>query len=128
MTHLRDSAAFVGFQGDRAAPSVVLLVHHGLHVELHVDRRHFIGRDDAAGISDLVLEAAVSTIQDCEDSVAAVSVADKVLVYRNWLGLMNGTLQARIDKGDKSLLRRLQPGPPLPDAVRGRHRAAGAAV
>jgi malate synthase len=108
-THLTDPAAFVGFQGNRAAPTAALLRHHGLHVELQVDRDRGIGRDDPAGISDVVLEAAITTIQDCEDSVAAVSVADKILVYRNWLGLMTGTLQARLDKANKPVLRRLNP-------------------
>jgi malate synthase len=78
-------------------------------VEIHIDRQHFIGRGDAAGISDIVLEAALTTIQDCEDSVAAVSTEDKVGVYRNWLGLMQGTLQAELDKGSKKILRRLNP-------------------
>jgi malate synthase len=104
---LKDPAALAGFQGAGASPSLILLRHHGLHVELHIDRQHFIGRDDAAGISDVVLESAITTIQDCEDSVAAVSAADKVLVYRNWLGLMKGTLEARLDKGAKAVLRRL---------------------
>ncbi len=104
---LKDPAGFVGFQGDAAEPSVVLLRHHGLHVELHIDRRHYIGRDDAAGISDVVLESAITTIQDCEDSVAAVSSEDKVLVYRNWLGLMKGTLEAPVEKDGRSTVRRL---------------------
>ena len=69
---LNNPAAFRGYQGERGAPTVLLLVHHGLHVELHIDRAHYIGRDDAAGISDVVLESAITTIQDCEDSVAAV--------------------------------------------------------
>ena len=107
VTALADPAAFVGFQGDPVAPAVLLLRHHGLHAEVHVDRQHFIGRGDAAGISDLVLESALTTIQDCEDSVAAVSTEDKVLVYSNWLGLMNGTLQARLEKGSKMLVRTL---------------------
>jgi malate synthase len=104
---LKDPTALVGFQGEIASPSVILLQHHGLHVELHIDRQHFIGRDDPAGISDVVLESAVTTIQDCEDSVAAVSTEDKVLVYRNWLGLMNGTLEAQLEKSKKTVLRRL---------------------
>ena len=108
-TRLKNPAAFRGFQGTAGAPSVLLLVHHGLHVELHVDRRHFIGRDDPAGVSDVLLESAITTIQDCEDSIAAVDADDKVQVYRNWLGLMNGSLEARIEKGRKSMLRRLNP-------------------
>ena len=104
---LRQAAAFRGFQGERRSPDLVLLEHHGLHVELHIDRAHYIGRDDPAGISDVVLEAALTTIQDCEDSVAAVDAGDKVHVYRNWLGLMKGDLEARVDKGHSALIRRL---------------------
>jgi len=106
---LKDSAALAGFQGSPEAPSLILLRHHGLHVEICLDRQHPIGREDAAGISDVVLESAVSTIQDCEDSVTAVTTEDKVLVYRNWLGLMQGTLQAPVEKGNRVLLRRLNP-------------------
>jgi malate synthase len=108
-TYLKDETAFRGFQGAGSSPSLVLLVHHGLHVELHIDRTHHIGRDDPAGISDVLLESAITTIQDCEDSVAAVDAADKVHVYRNWLGLMNGSLEAHIEKGGKPSLRRLNP-------------------
>jgi malate synthase len=104
---LEHPAALAGFQGEAAAPSVVLLKHHGLHVEIHVDRQHLIGRGDPAGISDVVIESAITTIQDCEDSVAATSTEDKVEVYRNWLGLMKGTLQAHLEKGSKTILRRL---------------------
>jgi malate synthase len=104
---LKNSAVFSGYQGGRESPTVLLLVHHGLHVELHVDRSHTIGRDDPAGISDVVLESAITTIQDCEDSVAAVDAADKVHVYRNWLGLMKGSLEANIEKGGASRIRRL---------------------
>ena len=106
-TSLADGAAFLGYQGDAAAPTVLLLEHHGLHVELHVDRQHYIGRGDAAGISDVVLESAITTIQDCEDSVAAVSPEDKVRVYGNWLGLMNGTLSAQLGKGSRTVVRKL---------------------
>jgi malate synthase len=106
-TALKKPSAFSGFQGDSASPSVLLLEHHGLHVELHLDRTHYIGRDDAAGISDVVLESAITTIQDCEDSVAAVDAADKIHVYRNWLGLMQGSLEARIDRGGSAVTRRL---------------------
>jgi malate synthase len=108
-TYLKDETAFRGFQGAGSSPSLVLLVHHGLHVELHIDRTHHIGRDDSAGISDVLLESAITTIQDCEDSVAAVDAADKVQVYRNWLGLMNNSLEAHIEKGGKPSLRRLNP-------------------
>jgi malate synthase len=104
---LHKPAALAGYQGDIDSPAVFLLVHHGLHVELHIDREHFIGRDDPAGVSDVVLESAITTIQDCEDSVAAVDVHDKVLVYRNWLGLMKGSLQARVDKDGGPITRRL---------------------
>jgi malate synthase len=107
VTRLKDAAAFRGYQGDSSSPKVLLLVHHGLHVELHIDRTHFIGREDLAGISDVLLESAITTIQDCEDSVAAVDAVDKVQLYRNWLGLMNGSLEARIEKGGKTMLRRL---------------------
>ena len=106
-TALDNPAAFRGYQGERGAPAVLLLVNHGLHVELHIDRAHYIGRDDAAGISDVVLESAITTIQDCEDSVAAVDAVDKIHVYRNWLGLMQGSLQARVDKAQNHTIRRL---------------------
>ncbi len=104
---LRQPKALRGFQGERGTPSLLLLEHHGLHVELHIDRTHHIGRDDPAGISDVVLESAITTIQDCEDSVAAVDAADKVHLYRNWLGLMQGGLQARVDKANSRHVRRL---------------------
>jgi malate synthase len=107
VTRLKNAAVYCGFQGASDAPTALLLVHHGLHAELHIDRTHYIGRDDPAGISDVVLESAITTIQDCEDSVAAVDAADKVHVYRNWLGLMKGDLEARLEKGDKPVIRRL---------------------
>jgi malate synthase len=106
-TTLADGSALVGYQGEPSAPVAVLLKHHGLHVEIRFDLNHPIGKTDAAGIADVVIESAITTIQDCEDSVAAVDAADKVRVYRNWLGLMKGTLQATFAKGGRDTLRTL---------------------
>ncbi|MCC5860818.1 MAG: malate synthase G [Gammaproteobacteria bacterium] len=107
LTGLLEPAQFAGWRGPADDPDCVLLVNHGLHLEIQFDPNHPVGRDDAAGIKDVLVEAAVSAIMDCEDSVAAVDAADKVGVYRNWLGLMRGDLEERFEKGGRQVTRRL---------------------
>ena len=100
---------FVGYNGDAAAPTSLLFLHNGLHFDILIDKTSPIGAQDPAGIKDIILEAALSTIMDCEDSVAAVDGEDKTLVYANWLGLMNGTLAEEVEKGGRTFTRRLNP-------------------
>ena len=104
---LANKKLFAGFTGDSAAPKTILIAHNGLHLEIRIDRAHPIGKTDAAGVADVIFESALTTIMDMEDSVAAVDAADKVEVYRQWLGLMKGDLTAKMEKDGKSFDRKL---------------------
>ena len=109
VTGLIQPDKLVGFQGGFSSPTALLFANHGLHLEVQLDPTNLIGKQHHAGVKDVVLESAMTTIQDCEDSVAAVDASDKVAVYRNWLGLMKGTLTEEVKKGDKTITRRLSP-------------------
>ena len=109
ITGLGTPDQFVGFQGNAdGEPDCVLLRHNGLHIEIHIDRNHNVGEVHAAGVKDVVLESAITTIQDCEDSVSAVDAEDKTDVYRNWLGLMNASLAESFEKGGETIHRVLE--------------------
>ena len=107
MTKLKNPSQFIGFQGASISTNVVLLGNHGLHIVIYFDPNHFLGKTDTAGISDIILESALTTIMDCENSVAAVDVDEKVKTYRNWLGLLKGDLSANLSKDDKVITRTL---------------------
>jgi malate synthase len=106
---LANPSQFLGYRGNPSEPRAILLKHNGLHVEIQIDNRHYIGRADIAGVADVLLEAAITTIVDLEDSIAAVDPADKVSAYRNWLELMKGTLTADFVKAGQQMTRRLHP-------------------
>ncbi|MAO52430.1 MAG: malate synthase G [Pusillimonas sp.] len=104
---LKDASLLLGYRGEASAPEALVFRHNGLHFEIQVDKNHPIGKQDKAGVKDILMEAALTTIMDCEDSVATVDAQDKVLAYRNWLGLMQGNLTEEVAKGDKTITRAL---------------------
>ncbi len=106
-TQLKDPTAYCGYRGDSKEKCAILLKHHNLHIEIDIDHKDSIGKDSPAGVKDIIIESAITTIQDCEDSVAAVDAADKAIVYRNWLGLMRGDLQTSFEKSGKKFTRKL---------------------
>ena len=109
VTKLRDSNQYVGYQGNEKNPKCILLKNNNLHVEILINKNGNIGSTDKAGIDDIIIESALTTIQDCEDSVATVDAEDKVLAYKNWLGLMKGDLEDTFEKNGKSVTRKLNP-------------------
>lgn len=108
-TSLHNEAQLIGYLGKASTPDAILLKHNGLHLDIRIDRNSQIGSTDAAGISDIIVEAALTTIMDCEDSIAAVDAEDKVVAYKNWLGLMKGDLTEAVTKGDKTFTRSMNP-------------------
>lgn len=108
VTTLANSEQWLGYKGDISAPTALVFEHNGLHLEIQIDPESPVGKSDPAGVKDVVIESAVTTIMDCEDSVAAVDAQDKTLVYTNWLGLMKGTLTVEVSKGGKTTTRRMQ--------------------
>ena len=125
VTTLADSDQLRGYLGEASAPESLLIVNNGLHIEILIDRDSEIGSTDPAGIKDINLEAALTAIQDCEDSVAAVDAEDKVEVYRNWLGLMRGDLAESFAKHGSQLTRTLNPDREFPECVREHDYSAG---
>ncbi|PVE64569.1 malate synthase G [Priestia megaterium] len=109
LTELQEEEKFAGYQGEEESPDALLFKNNGLHFEVQIDRTDSIGKTDDAGVKDILMEAALTTIMDCEDSVAAVDAEDKVDVYRNWLGLMKGDLTSTFKKGSQNMTRRLNP-------------------
>ncbi|MBR9805426.1 malate synthase G, partial [bacterium] len=108
-TELKEAAQLIGFQGEMDSPTTLLLKNNGIHFEIQIDPNSPIGKTDAAGVKDIAMEAALTTIMDCEDSVAAVDAEDKVIVYKNWLGLMKGDLEEEVSKGGRTFTRRMNP-------------------
>jgi len=108
-TGLKDDAQLIGYHGEASAPTAILLKHNGLHFEIQIDATSPVGQTDAAGVKDVLMEAALTTIMDCEDSIAAVDADDKVVVYRNWLGLMKGDLAEQVSKGGQTFTRTMNP-------------------